>query len=71
MLGPRSDMASGFIPAIASRRELKFLHDAFMRMSGPAPLEKWNQAIYNRLVIGLLHHAPELLAEKEKSDGPE
>jgi hypothetical protein len=54
-------MADGFIPAIARRHELYPLYEAYLRMSGPAPVDPWNQSVYDRLVMGLLHHAPTLL----------
>ena len=64
-------MANGFIPAIALRHELGPLHEAYLRMSGPAPIDRWNQALYDRLVMGLLHHAPALLEKKDIQCGPE
>ena len=59
-------MANGFIPAIAGIHELKPLHDAYLAMTGDKPETHWNQGIYDRLVMGLVYHAPALLAEKEK-----
>lgn len=59
-------MPDGFIPATAQLHELRSLHEAYLRMKGPAPVERWNQALYDRLVNGLLHHAPVLLAAKKE-----